>query len=314
MTQTPLAQSVDLSTRIGPLRLSNPVIAASGTFGYGEEFAPYVELRAFGAVVVKGLSLRPRPGNPPPRIVETRAGMINAIGLQNVGVEAFLREKLPSLRETGVPVIANFFGETPEEYGECARRLGSAEGVAALEVNVSCPNVKAGGLTFGTEPALLRDVVGRVRKATERPVIVKLSPNVTDIRAVARAAVEAGADALSVINTVPALAVDLDRRRPVLANVVGGLSGPAIKPIALKLVWDVLQAVDCPVIGVGGIWEGRDALEFLCLGARAVQIGTVNFVRPWAVREIVHEMASYLRERGVGRLEEFIGTFRTDAG
>ncbi len=301
---------VDLSVRVGPLELRNPVMVASGTFGYGEEFSPYVDLAELGAVVVKGLSLEPRPGNPTPRIVETRAGMLNAIGLQNVGVEAFAREKMPRLREAGVPVIANFFGSTLEEYGRCAARLSRVKGLAALEVNISCPNVKAGGIAFGTRPDLTRQVVERVRASTHLPLIVKLSPNVADIRPLARAAVEGGADILSLINTIPALAVDLDRRRPALANVTGGLSGPAIKPVALRLVWEVLQEVECPVIGIGGIWDARDALEFLCLGARAVQIGTVNFVRPWSALDITRGMAEYLAGQGVSRGESFIGTFR----
>jgi dihydroorotate dehydrogenase (NAD+) catalytic subunit len=301
---------VDLTARVGPLTLRNPVIAASGTFGYGEEFAPYVHLSAFGAVAVKGLSLAPRAGNPVPRIVETRGGMLNAIGLQNVGVEAFEREKMPVLRGLGAPVIANFFGNSEDEYRDCARRLSAVEGLAALEMNISCPNVKAGGIAFGTNPELTRGVVKAVRRVTDLPLIVKLSPNVTDIRPLARAAVEAGADALSLINTITAMAVDLDRRRPALANLTGGLSGPAVKPIALRLTWEVLQEVRVPVIGLGGIWDARDALEFLCLGACAVQIGTVNFVRPWAGREIAEGIGQYLAGQGVARLADFVGTFR----
>ncbi len=302
---------MDLTARLGPLTLSNPVIAASGTFGYAEEFAPYLDLRCFGAVVVKGLSLEPRAGNPVPRIVETRAGMLNAIGLQNVGVEAFEREKMPFLREVGVPVIANFFGNTEEEYRQCAERLTGIPGLAALEMNISCPNVKAGGIAFGTNPALTSRVVEVVRRATTLPLIVKLSPNVTDIRVLARAAVEGGADVLSLINTLTGLAVDLDRRRPALANVTGGLSGPAVKPVALRMTWEVLQEVRVPVVGLGGIWDARDALEFLCLGAAAVQIGTVNFVRPWAGREICAGIQDYLEGQGFERLEDFRGTFRT---
>ncbi|MFU8856334.1 MAG: dihydroorotate dehydrogenase [Deferrisomatales bacterium] len=312
MPSVPPACPVDLTATVGPLTLRNPVIAASGTFGYGEEFAPYVDLAAFGAVAVKGLSLAPRPGNPVPRIVETRGGMLNAIGLQNVGVEAFERDKMPVLRELGVPVIANFFGNTEDEYRECAKRLSALEGLAALEMNISCPNVKAGGIAFGTDPELTRGVVRAVRRATELPVIVKLSPNVTDIRPLARAAVDGGADALSLINTLTGLAVDLDRRRPALANVTGGLSGPAVKPIALRLTWEVLQEVSVPVIGLGGIWDARDALEFLCLGACAVQIGTVNFVRPWAGQEIAAGIGQYLAGQGVGRLADFVGTFRAE--
>lgn len=306
--------SADLSARVGPLALRNPVIAASGTFGYGQEFQPYLDLAAFGAVAVKGLSLEPRAGNPVPRIVETRAGMLNAIGLQNVGVEAFERDKMPRLREAGVPVIANFFGNTEDEYEACARRLSAIAGVAALEMNISCPNVKAGGIAFGTRPELTAAVVARVRRSTDLPLIVKLSPNVTDIRPLAAAAAQAGADVLSLINTLTGLAVDLERRRPVLANVTGGLSGPAIKPVALRMVWEVLQEVELPVIGIGGIWDARDALEFLCLGASAVQIGTVNFVRPWAGAEIADGIRAWLDERGVPRLADFVGTFRVDRG
>jgi dihydroorotate dehydrogenase (NAD+) catalytic subunit len=290
------------------------VIAASGTFGYGEEFSSYVDLSVFGAIVVKGLSLRARAGNPMPRIVETRAGMLNAIGLQNVGVEAFGREKMPFLRDTDVPVIANFFGGSVDEYGACAERLSRIEGLAALEMNVSCPNVEAGGVAFGIDPGLCRRTVETVRGVTDLPLIVKLSPNVTDIRALARAAADAGADALSLINTITGMAVDLERRRPVLANVTGGLSGPAIKPVALRMVWEVLQEVDLPVIGLGGIWEARDALEFLCLGASAVQIGTVNFVRPWAAREIVSGIEEYLSGMGRKKLADFVGTFRWQGG
>jgi dihydroorotate dehydrogenase (NAD+) catalytic subunit len=310
----PLAGSAtpptDLSVQLGPLRLRNPVIAASGTFGYGQEFLPYVALESFGAVVVKGLSLEPREGNPVPRIVETRGGMLNAIGLQNVGVEVFAREKLPPLRDSGTAVIANFFGSTVDEYRGCAERLSALEGLAALEMNISCPNVKAGGIAFGTDPALCAEVVAAVRSATDLPLIVKLSPNVTDIRALARSAVAAGADILSLINTLTGLAVDLEARRPVLANVTGGLSGPAIKPVALRMVWEVVQEVECPVIGLGGIWNATDALEFLCLGARAVQVGTVNFVHPGAGAEIVAGIGRYLAERNLRSMDAFIGTFR----
>ena len=303
--------AVDLRCRVGPLELRNPVIAASGTFGYAEEYAPYVDLSHFGAVTVKGLSLQPRAGNPVPRIVETRAGMLNAIGLQNVGLESFESEKMPFLRELGVPVIANFFGNTIEEYVACGARVARIEGVAALEMNISCPNVKAGGIAFGTDPQLTCSVVSAVRAAVSLPLIVKLSPNVTDIRALARSAAKAGADVISLINTITGMAVDLDRRRPALANVTGGLSGPAIKPIALRMVWEVLQEVDVPVIGIGGILEARDALEFLCLGASAVQVGTANFIKPWVVRDIVHGIEEYLRAQGETRVADFIGTFRT---
>lgn len=310
MESSPRRGAADLTSRVGPLLLKNPVIAASGTFGYGEEFAPYLDLSVLGAIAVKGLSLEPRAGNPVPRIVETRAGMLNAIGLQNVGVETFAEQKMPLLREAGVPVIANFFGNTVEEYAACARRLSVVEGLAALEMNISCPNVKAGGIAFGVDPDLARTVVSAVRRVTDLPLIVKLSPNVTDIRVLARAAVDAGADALSLINTITALAVDLDRRRPALANVTGGLSGPAIKPVALRMVWEVLQVAEVPVIGIGGILDARDALEFLCLGAAAVQVGTASFLEPWACGEIAAGIGDYLGAQGIERLSDFIGTFR----
>jgi len=303
---------IDLSTKVGPLELSSPIIAASGTFGYGAEFAPYVDLKAFGAVVVKGLSLKPKEGNPLPRIVETRAGMLNAIGLQNVGVEAFARDKMPFLRDAGVPAIVNFFGNTIDEYVECAKTLSEIDGLAALEMNISCPNVKAGGIMFGTDPSLAKEVVSAVRGATKLPLIVKLSPNVTNIGALAAAAADGGADILSLINTLTGMAVDLESRRPTLANVTGGLSGPAIKPIALRMVWEVLREVDLPVIGIGGIWNARDALEFLCLGASAVQIGTVNFVKPWAAEEITKKMRIFIAEQGLERLTDFIGTFTAE--
>ena len=304
-------RSPDLSVQLGPLRLKNPVMVASGTFGYGEEYADFIDLRQLGAVVVKGISLRPRPGNPPPRLVETPSGMINAIGLENVGAEAFLKAKLPTLREWQVPVIVNILGNTLEEYAELATRLDGVEGIAALEINISCPNVKKGGVLFGTNPEAAAAVVQAVRRATSLPLITKLTPNVTDIRTIARAAVDAGSDLLSCINTVAAMAVDVFSRRPKLANVMGGLSGPAIKPIALRCTYEVLQAVTCPVIGIGGIMTATDALEFLLLGARAIQVGTANFINPQAALEITNGMARFLRVEGLNRIEDFIGTLDT---
>jgi dihydroorotate dehydrogenase (NAD+) catalytic subunit len=301
----------DLSVQLGPLRLRNPVLVASGTFGYGAEYADFVDPRRLGAVVVKGISLQPRAGNPPPRLVETPAGMINAIGLENVGVDAFLAEKLPWLHARGVPVVVNIFGNTLEEYQEVAARLNGAVGVAALEINISCPNVKQGGMVFGTDPAMAASVVATVRQATNLPLITKLTPNVTRIGDVARAVVDAGTDLISCINTVAAMAVDIFSRRPKLANIIGGLSGPAIKPVALRCVYEVTRAVNCPVIGIGGIMNATDALEFLLVGARAVQVGTANFVNPRATLEILEGIELFLRHQGIERLEDFIGTLDT---
>ncbi len=298
----------DLSVCLGPLQLKNPVMVASGTFGYGQEYEDFLDIRELGAIVVKGISLAPRAGNPPPRIVETPAGMINAIGLENVGLEVFLRSKLPYLRDQGIPTVVNIFGNTLEEYGELARRLDGQPGVTALEINISCPNVKQGGMLFGTDPMLASEVVGAVRQGTSLPLITKLTPNVTHIAEVARAAVEAGSDLLSCINTVAALAVDIYSRRPKLANVIGGLSGPAIKPIALRCTYEVLQAVDCPVIGIGGIASATDALEFLLLGARAVQIGTANFTDPAVARRVVEGMERFLQVEGFRSVEDFVGS------
>ncbi len=297
----------DMSVEIAGLNLRNPVMTASGTFGYGEEFSRYVDLEAIGAFVTKGLSLKPRAGNPTPRIVETPGGMLNAIGLQNVGVEAFIQKKVPFLRTVNTPAIANFFGSTPDEYAELAGRLDAIPEVAALEVNISCPNVKQGGIVFGTDPGCAASVVTACRAATTKPLIVKLSPNVTDIVEMAQACEEAGADALSVINTLTGMAIDLERRRPVLANVTGGLSGPAIKPVALRMVWQVARAVTVPVIGIGGIMSATDALEFLLAGATAVQVGTASFVNPGAAQEIAEGMQQWLAEHGVATVRSLIG-------
>ncbi len=313
MAENPISKSPepDLSVELGPLRLRNPVLAASGTFGYGPEYADFVDLRRLGAVVVKGISLLPRSGNPPPRLVETPAGMINAIGLENVGVATFLADKLPYLRDQGVPVVVNIFGNTLEEYREVAVRLDGVPGIAALEINISCPNVKEGGMVFGTDPAMAASVVASVRQVTTLPLITKLTPNVTRIADVARAAVDAGSDILSCINTVAAMAVDVFSRRPKLANIIGGLSGPAIKPIALRCTYEVVRAVDCPVIGIGGIMTATDALEFLLVGARAVQIGTANFVNPRVTLEIIEGIKLFLINQGIERLEDFVGSLDT---
>ena len=303
--------ALDLSVQLGPLRLKNPVMGASGTFGYGEDYADFLDVRQLGAVVVKGVSLQPRPGNPPPRLVETPSGLINAIGLENVGVESFLNLKLPYLRSQRVPVIVNIFGNTLEEYAELASRLDGVDGIAALEINISCPNVKKGGMLFGTNPDTAAGVVQEVRRHTSLPLITKLTPNVTDIGEIARAVTDAGSDILSCINTVAAMAVDVFSRRPKLANIVGGLSGPAIKPIALRCCYEVLQAVKCPVIGIGGIMNTTDALEFLLIGAQAIQVGTANFVNPQVTIEIIKGMERFLQVEGLTSIQDFIGTLDT---
>ena len=299
---------VNLAVELGPLRLENPVMVASGTFGYGQEYAELVPPERLGAMVVKGISLEPRSGNPPPRIWETCGGMLNAIGLQNVGLRAFVEEKLPWFNPLQVPVIVNLFGNTVEEYGKLAAALDGQEGVAGLEINISCPNVKAGGMTFGSDPEMVFQVVSAVRSRTNLPVITKLTPNVTDITVTARAAQDAGTDILSLINTVAGMAVDVQTRQPRLANVVGGLSGPAIRPIALRMVWQVVQVSRIPVIGLGGIVSVEDALEFLLVGAKAVQVGTANFVNPRVTLEIIDGLEDYLRQQGLVDINEIIGT------
>lgn len=300
----------DMSVNIAGIKLKNPVMTASGTFGYGEEFAPYMDLNRLGAVVVKGLSLKLRQGNSPPRIVETAAGMLNSIGLQNVGVEAFIEEKLPFLRKFDTKVIVNFFGDSIDEYCEVAKALDGADGIAGLEMNISCPNKQEGWLEFGTNPDLTFKVVSAVRKHTKLPLIVKLSPNVTDITTIAKAAVDAGADVLSLINTLSGMAVDVNTRRPKLGNIIGGLSGPAIKPVALKMVWQVAKAVNAPIIGIGGIMTAEDAIEFMLVGASAVQVGTANFIDPEATVKIIEGIDDYLRKNGVKRVSELSGSLR----
>lgn len=298
----------DLRVRLGPLELKNPVLAASGTFGYGQEYSPLVHPRLLGGVVVKGISLEPRPGNPPPRIVETPSGMLNAIGLANVGLEVFLKEKLPWLRANDVLTIVNIYGHTLEEYGDLARELRGIEGIAALEVNISCPNVQKGGMAFGTDPLISARVTETVVRHADLPVIVKLSPNVTDIREIARAVEGAGAGVISLINTLTGMAVDIERRAPRLAGTFGGLSGPAIRPVALYLVHRVVQAVSLPVIGIGGITCARDALEFLIVGARAVQVGTATFAAPMATLKIVDGLRDYCIRHGAQTITEIIGS------
>lgn len=300
-------QRPDMSVAIAGIEMRNPVMTASGTFGYGAEFADYLDLESIGAMITKGLSLKPKAGNPTPRIVETSGGMLNAIGLQNVGIDAFIEQKLPYLKNVNTPVIANLYGNTLEEYGEVASRLDGLSGVAGIEVNISCPNVKQGGIVFGTDPGAAQEVVSLVKKNTSKPLIVKLSPNVTDVVVMAKACADAGADALSLINTLTGMAIDLERRRPVLANVTGGLSGPAIKPVALRMVWQVAKAVSLPIIGIGGIMTGRDALEFMLAGATAVQVGTASFLDPSAAQRIAREMEEYLIEHGIASVRSLIG-------
>lgn len=301
----------ELQVRIGSLKLRNPVMTASGTFGYGREFSNLVNLHRLGGIVVKGISLLPRPGNPPPRIVETACGMLNAIGLENVGVERFITEKMSYLKGLNTPVIVNILGDSVEEYGEIARRLDGVEGVSGLEVNISCPNVKKGGVAFGTVPEMAATVTGAVRQATRLPVIIKLSPNVTDIVLMARAVEEAGADGVSLINTLIGMAIDPQTRKPRLANVIGGLSGPAIKPVALRMVWQVASAVSIPVIGIGGITTPDDALEFLLAGATAIQVGTANFYEPSAPEQIIQGMKEYLHQQGEHCIRDIVGTLQT---
>ena len=295
---------MDLSIKLGSLCLNNPVIAASGTFGYGLEYSSLVDLNALGGFSTKGLSLKPKVGNPVPRVIETSSGMLNAIGLENIGLEAFLSEKLPQLKNFNTRIIVNFFGDTTQEYVAMARALSDVERLDALEINVSCPNVEKGGLQFSSDTEVLTEVVSSVRKATEKFLIVKLSPNVTDITLLAKAAENAGADALSVCNTFVGMSIDLKTRKPHLANRTGGLSGPAIKPLALNLVYQTVRAVQIPVIGIGGISSGEDAVEFLLAGAKAVQIGTANFIDPVSTLHVIEGIRQYCLANGVNNLSE----------
>jgi dihydroorotate dehydrogenase (NAD+) catalytic subunit len=297
----------DLRVNIGSLELQNPVMTASGTFGYAREFENLVNLHRLGGVVVKGISLAPRAGNPPPRIVETPCGMLNAIGLQNVGVKRFIEEKMTYLRGINVPVIVNILGDTVEEYSEITRRLADTEGIAALEVNISCPNVKKGGVAFGNDPKMAAAVTSAVKEVSPLPVMVKLSPNVTDVTLVARAVEDGGADSVSLINTLIGMAIDLERRKPVLANIIGGLSGPAVKPVALRMVYQVAQAVKIPVIGIGGIDCTEDALEFMLAGASAIQVGTANFVNPRVSEDIVEGISSYVKRNRLDSIRDLVG-------
>jgi len=300
---------VDLSVDVAGIRMRNPVMTASGTFGYAREFEQYMDLNRLGALVVKTITRLPRAGNPPPRVVETPAGMLNAIGLQNVGIEAFIREKLPYLRRLEPPLIVNVAGESVEDFRDLTKRIGDQEGVAGIELNVSCPNV-AGGLDFSTDPNLAYRVVKAARDATRLPIIPKLSPNVTDIVAVARAVADAGADAISLINTLVGMAVDVRTRRPRIGNVTGGLSGPAIRPVAVRMVWQVARAVRLPIIGMGGIVTAEDALEFLIAGATAVAIGTANFIDPAAAVKVIEGLERYCMTNGMPDIRQVIGSLQ----
>ncbi len=300
----------DLSVKLGPLELKNPVMAASGTFGYGQEYDSLMDVDLLGAIVVKGLSLKPKAGNPPPRIVETPCGMLNAIGLANIGLEAFMKEKLPWVESLDTEVIVNIYGHTVDEYGELASALKGVDGISALEVNISCPNVECGGMAFGADPDISARVTEKVVTNTDKPVIVKLSPNVTDITLVAKAVEGVGANAISLINTITGMAIDIESRAPKLGNISGGLSGPAIKPVALHMVYQVVKTVDIPVIGLGGILDYRDALEFLITGAQAVQVGTANFVNPRATLDIVEGIRGFCAERGIAHIGELIGSLK----
>jgi dihydroorotate dehydrogenase (NAD+) catalytic subunit len=306
----PKSMAPDLTVYLAGLRMKNPVMTASGTFGYGREYQPFFDLNQLGALVTKGISLKPLAGNPPPRMCETAGGLLNAIGLENVGVKAFIRDKLPFLSGLEIPVIVNMLGHSLKEYPEVARHLNGQPGIAALEINISCPNVARGGLAFGADPRLAAKVVSRVRKATTLPLITKLTPQVNDIGLIARAVEEAGSDALSLINTLPAMAVEIHTRKSKLGRISGGLSGPAIKPVALRLVYQAVQAVKIPVIGLGGIRNAEDALEFLLVGARAVQVGTANFVRPTAVLEVIKGIGDFLTGNRISKIDHFIGTLQ----
>ena len=299
---------VSLEVNVAGIRMRTPVMVASGTFGYGSEYVDFVDLNQLGAIVVKGITSEPWPGNPMQRIIETPSGMLNAIGLQNVGVDGFISEKLPYLSEFDVPVVVNVCGETLEEYCEVTEKLDAAEGVAAIELNISCPNLDCGGMSFGVNSRLAGELVNNVRARTGLPLLVKLSPNVTDIAEIAHAIEDAGADGLSVINTLLGMAIDAETRRPQLANLTGGLSGPAIKPIALRMVWQVYNAVKIPIVGMGGIMTGEDAVEFFIAGASAVAVGTANFVNPRASLDVTDGIREYLEKQEFESVKELVGS------
>ena len=297
---------MDLEVEIGRLKLKNPVLVASGTFGYGREYAPFLDLNILGGIVVKGISLKERSGNLPPRLVEVPCGLINAIGLENVGIERFLKEKLPFLKTIDTKIIVNIFGDSIDEYALLAEKLEKS-GVDALELNISCPNIKD-GLVFGKDKKLAAQVTKAVRNATDLPIIVKLTPEVTDIVTIAREVINCGADGVSLINTFPAMAVDVNTRRPRLSNITGGLSGPCLKPISLKMVWDIVRTLNIPTVGIGGIFTAQDALEYLIVGAKAVQIGTANFINPKVSVEVLEGIKSYLKNNGFKDINDVIGS------
>lgn len=301
-----------LRVNAGGIEMKNPVMTASGTFGYGLEFTELLDLGQLGGIIVKGLALKPTPGNPPPRIIETPCGMLNAIGLENIGIEAFIKDKLPLLKPFPTPVIVNIYGKTVEEYVALAERVENEPDIAGIEVNISCPNVKAGGVAFGVDRCAAADVVSMVRRHTTKPLMVKLSPNVTDIADIARSVEGAGADAVSLINTITGMAIDIRTRRPVLGNITGGLSGPAIKPVALRMVWQVAGAVKIPVIGIGGIVTAEDAIAFLIAGATAVQVGTANFVNPRATVDIIEGIESFMEKENIAHIRELTGSLKTE--
>jgi dihydroorotate dehydrogenase (NAD+) catalytic subunit len=303
--------SPDLSVKLGNLVLQNPVMTASGTFGYGKEFKELVDLNRLGGVIVKGLSLQPSKGNPSPRIAETPCGMLNAIGLENVGLDAFLREKIPFLKKLKTPVLVNIYGTDVESYAELADRLSDIETVAGIEVNISCPNVKQGGIAFGSDPATAYEVTRKVRDRYSGLLMVKLSPNVTDIAQIAIAVADGGADSISLINTITGMAIDIQSRKPKIANMTGGLSGPAIRPVAIRMVWQVAQVVSLPLVGIGGIMTAADALEFIIAGATAIEVGTANFVNPRATEEIIDGIEHYLKEHRLASIKELIGSVAT---
>ena len=301
---------INLAVKVGRLKLKNPVLVASGTFGYGEEYAPLIDLNQLGGIVVKGTSLKPKIGNPPPRLVEVPCGLLNAIGLENIGVEQFMEKKLPFLKQFDTKIMVNIFGFSIDEYAALAERVDT-RGIDALEVNVSCPNIKTGGKAFGIDPKMVAQITQVVCQRTHLPVFIKLSPQVTDIVTIAKAAMDAGADGVSLINSFPAMAIDIYSGKPKLGNITGGLSGPCLKPIALKMVWDIVRNLNIPVMGIGGITNFEDALEYLIVGAKAVQIGSANFLNPQVSIEVINGIKAYLDKQGVNDINMIIGSLKT---